>query len=225
MKDIDVLSSLSFDSDFYSSLLDWFSIHKRKFFWRQFYEPYPIMIAEFMLHRTKAAQVEPVYKDFLTRYPDVFSLANAEENSIQKVTEHLGLHWRSTHFIEAAQFLVEHHNGAYPQNREELLKVPGIGDYVAGAILTVCFCQSEYVVDSNIARFIDRYFDLKLSGEIRRKKEIKVKAIELFNFYDTRKLLFAILDFTALICKPIIPECTDCPLDVYCQYKMKIKYE
>lgn len=177
------------------------------------------MIAEFMLHRTKAAQVEPVYKEFLESYPDVISLADASEDDVCKVTEHLGLHWRSAHFIKAAKYIVESYNGVLPQTRKELLEIPGVGDYVAGAILTVCFGLPEYVIDSNIARFINRYYGLKLSGEIRRRKAIRDKAIELFNFDDTRTLLFAILDFTALTCKPRAPECNLCPLSLACLYR------
>lgn len=204
--------------DIHFTLLSWFAKNQRSFFWRQFQNPYKIMIAEFMLHRTKAAQVEPIYKDFLSKYPNIVSLANATEVDISEVTNHLGLHWRSKHFISAAQFVVDKYNGIIPQNRKELLKIPGVGDYVAGAILTVCFNLPEYVIDSNIARFINRFYGLKLEGEIRRKKAIKVKAIKIFTFQNTREFLFAILDFTALVCKPRNPECDICPLQNHCAY-------
>lgn len=176
------------------------------------------MIAEFMLHRTKADQVVPIYGDFIAAYPDVNSLANADENEISKVTKHLGLHWRSTHFIKSAKYIVENYQGEFPDDRKNLLKIPGIGDYVAGAILAVCFNKSEYVVDSNIARFINRYFNLKLKGEIRRKKKIIELAKDLFNHKNTRDLLFALLDFTALICKPVKPDCDNCALYQHCAY-------
>ena len=193
----------------------------RDFPWRHTKKPYEIMIAEFMLHRTKADQVVPIYKDFLCSYPDVNSLANANQNEIRKVTTHLGLHWRSNHFIESATYIVENYEGKFPVDREKLLKIPGVGDYVAGAILVVCFNKPEHVVDSNIARFINRYFNLELRGEIRRKKKIIKIAKDIFKHKNTQALLFALLDFTALICKPGIPDCSNCPLQKYCNFVEK----
>lgn len=193
-------------------------LYFRDFPWRHTQNPYEIMIAEFMLHRTKADQVVPIYGDFITAYPDVYSLANADEDEISKVTKHLGLHWRTTHFIKSAKYIVENYQGEFPDNRTKLLKIPGIGDYVAGAILTVCFNKPEHVVDSNIARFINRYHNLELKGEIRRKRKIVELAIDIFNYKNTRDLLFALLDFTALICKPVKPDCDSCALYQHCAY-------
>jgi len=174
------------------------------------------MIAEFMLQRTKANQVEPIYKNFIKQYPDVHSLSKAREYSIRKYTDNLGLHWRANHFKKAAKYIVDIFDGQFPEDRELLRKIPGIGDYVAGAILTVCYNKPEYVIDSNIARFINRFYSLQLTGEIRRKKIIIEKAQELFDYSDTRNLLFALLDFTALVCKPKKPACFNCILNKYC---------
>jgi len=197
------------------------SIYKRTYLWRSTYDPYRIMIAEFMLQRTKANQVEPVYKNFIKQYSDIHSLAKAREYSIRKYTDNLGLHWRASHFKEAAKYIVDNYDGQFPEERKLLRKIPGIGDYVASAILTVCFNRPEYVVDSNIARFINRFYGLQLTGEIRRKKPIIEKAQELFDYSDTRNLLFALLDFTALVCKPQKPECTSCILNQDCSLKSK----
>lgn len=175
------------------------------------------MIAEFMLHRTRAEQVVPVYEAFIEKYPILDTLARANEIDIKKVTEHLGLHWRSSHFIEAARYVIENFGGEFPDNRVELLKIPGIGDYVAGAILTVCFNKPEYVVDSNIARFINRFYGLNLKGEIRRKKRIIEKSKEIFKSKKTGDLLFALLDFTYKVCKSHSPICLNCIFDSSCK--------
>lgn len=175
------------------------------------------MVAEFMLHRTRADQVVPVYEKFTREYPVVETLYHADENEIKKITRHLGLHWRSKHFIEAARYIVDVFHGDFPDNRKELLKIPGVGDYVAGAILTVCFNQPVYVIDSNIARFINRFYGLNLQGEIRRKKQIKEKAKEIFNTKEPGTFLFTILDFTFKVCKPKKPGCLTCILQSSCQ--------
>ncbi|WP_201328245.1 HhH-GPD family protein [Thermotomaculum hydrothermale] len=181
------------------------------------------MIAEFMLHRTRAEQVVPVYNEFTKKYPDVFALVCANSDDIRKVTEHLGLHWRSEHFIKSAKYIVEKHNGELPEDYKDLRKIPGIGEYIAGAILTVCFNKPTPVVDSNIARFINRFYGLNLKGEIRRKKEIVQKAKEIFNHDNPGQLLFAMVDFTALVCKPQKPNCDSCPLKFLCSLNKEQK--
>ncbi len=195
----------------------WYNKHGRDFPWRHTKDPYKIMIAEFMLHRTRAEQVVPVYLEFIKTYPDVYSLSKANPENVKKVTEHLGLHWRSRHFIGAARYIVSELNGIFPDTYEELKKIPGVGEYIAGAILTFCFNKPAPVVDSNIARFINRFWNLGLHGEIRRKKEIVKKAGKLFNMDKPGEFLFALVDFTTLVCKPANPECVQCPLNTMCQ--------
>lgn len=193
-------------------------LYKRDFAWRHTKDPYKIMVAEFMLHRTKAAQVASVYTKFLNCYPNAISLSNANINDVEKIIHSLGLHWRSAHFIESCKFIQHKYNGKYPQNRKDLLKIPGIGDYVAGAILIVCFKKSVYVVDSNIARFVNRFYGLKLTGEIRRNKIIIDVVRNLFRCENPDELFFSILDFTALVCKPHIPNCNECCININCRH-------
>ena len=198
---------------------------KRQFPWRKNPTPYTIMIAEFMLQRTRAEQVDPIYKKFLKQYPTIFHLAKAKSKSVSKYTSQLGLHWRYKHFISSAKYVVKNLNGKFPHTRKELTNIPGVGDYVGGAIAAVCFYNADYVIDSNIARFINRYYNINLTGEIRRKKIIIEKAKKLFRVKDQRKFLFAILDFTALICKPKKPLCFECPIKKNCKYQNKTKPE
>ncbi|RLD14003.1 MAG: hypothetical protein DRI28_04670, partial [Caldiserica bacterium] len=198
-------------------LIEWYQNHGRDFPWRHTKDPYRIMIAEFMLHRTRAEQVVPVYLEFIKKYPDVHSLALANPENIKKVTEHLGLHWRGRHFTAAAGYIVEKLKGQFPDDCNELRKIPGVGEYIAGAILTVCFDNPVPVVDSNIARFINRFWNLGLRGEIRRKKQVVKIAGELFNINNPGKFLFAIVDFTTFICKPRKPECFQCSLKTLCK--------
>jgi len=200
----------------------WHKKNYRDFPWRHTKDPYKIMIAEFMLHRTKAEQVVPVYLEFIRKYPDIETLTRANFKDIKKVTEHLGLHWRAKHFSEAAKYIIENHNGKFPEDYDKLRKIPGVGEYVTGAILTVCFNKPVPVVDSNIARFINRYFGLNLSGEIRRKKKIVELSAKLFEYKNPGKLLFSIVDFTSLICKPMKPLCAKCILKNKCNYAKEV---
>ncbi|MDG6249405.1 hypothetical protein [Methanocalculus sp.] len=204
-----------------SKLLQWGKKNYRDYPWRHTRDPYQIMIAEFMLHRTRADQVVPIFIQFLQKYPDVYALAEADPSEIGKVTEHLGLHWRSGHFIAAAKYVVEHYHGTFPRDEKQLLAIPGVGDYVSSAIITVCYNKPHRVVDANIARFINRFFGLYLSGEIRRRKEILELADVLFDIDEPGKFLFAILDFSAAICKSKNPLHQECPLRTNCIYNIE----
>ena len=197
----------------------------RDFTWRHKITPYRILIAEFMLQRTRAEQVEPVYTQFIKRYPTIVSLSKAKTKEVARYTKHLGIHWRAKHFVTAAKFIVKKYKGRIPAKREKLLAIPGVGEYVAGAILTVAFQKPEWVIDSNIARFLNRYHGLGLQGEIRRKKEIIELSKQFFKHNNTRKLLFSILDFTALVCLPRNPLCAKCSLKKRCKYSGSLELE
>ncbi len=198
-------------------------LYKRDFIWRHTNDPYEIMIAEFMLQRTKADQVVPVYANFLKKYPDIKSLSKADITDIAKIIRPLGLHWRSAHFKKAAEYIISEYNSNIPSTREELLKIPGVGDYVAGVILAVSFSKKAPIVDSNIARVLNRYFGMDLEGEIRRNKKIVEKADELFSHCncDPKELLFAIIDFSALVCTPLKPRHDTCPFKDDCRLYIK----
>lgn len=170
------------------SIVSNWKFYKRHYPWRIKPNAYKIMIAEFMLQRTKADQVEPVYKKFLQQYPTIKYLSKAKLRSVSKYTNSLGLHGRYKKFIAAGKFVTTKLDGQFPKSQAELIRIPGVGDYVGGAISAVCFNNAEYVIDSNIARFINRYYNLKLSGEIRRKKVIIEKAKKLFEFKNQKKL-------------------------------------
>jgi len=197
--------------------------YERDFRWRHTKDPYEIMIAEFMLQRTKADQVFPVYVNFLRKYPDIKSLSTADIAEISKIIRSLGLHWRSAHFKKAAEYMIAEYNGNIPSTGEELLKISGVGDYVAGVILAVSFSKKVPIVDSNIARVLNRYFGMDLEGEIRRNKKIVEKADELFSHCncEPKELLFAIIDFSALVCSPLNPRHEICPFKDECRLYIK----
>ena len=110
-----------------SGLFHWGEKHYRNYPWRHTQDPYRIMIAEFMLHRTRAEQVVPVYIEFVKKYPNAYALAEADPSGITEVTKHLGLHWRSRHFIGAAKYVVEHYQGIFPDAKIGYGPSPGGG--------------------------------------------------------------------------------------------------
>jgi A/G-specific adenine glycosylase len=201
---------------FRNKIIRWFDRNKRKYPWRDTKDPFRILVAEIMLRRTKADQVKSVYEQLFKEYPDAESMAKAGKHKLEKILYHLGLKWRTPSFGLVARKVKEKYQGKVPETREELTSLPGIGDYVAGAVLSIAYGKKEWMVDSNIVRLFKRYFGIKTSKEGRRDRHI----IELAKIYvcvrNPRKVNLAILDFSSMICKPINPDCDKCVLKKNC---------
>lgn len=204
-------------------IINWFKKNGRVYPWRQTNDPFRILIAEMMLRRTKADQVTSVYKQFFKKYPDVNSLAQAKLNDLKKILYPLGLKWRVPAFRMVARHLREKYQSVIPRNRQELTSLPGVGEYVAGAVLSIAYRKNEWLVDSNIVRIFKRYFGIQTSKEGRRDKHV----IEMARIYasgkDPAKATMSILDITALVCKPGKPDCRTCPLIARCHYSLSHK--
>jgi len=203
---------------FRAKLLRWFNRNERKYPWRDTSDPFRILIAEMMLRRTRADQVKPVYEQLFLEYPDVESLADAEVEKIEEILYPLGLRWRTPAFSLVAKEIKEKYGSRVPETRDELRKLPGVGEYVAGAVLSIGYGKKEWMVDSNIVRVFKRYFGIETSREGRRNKHVIEMAKLYVNCKDPRKANLAILDFAALICTSRNPACKKCPLEIECRY-------
>ena len=210
--------SLKIIVGFREKLLIWFKNNQRDFPWRKSKDPYEILIAELMLRRTRAGQVVPVYEEFLSLYPTPELLDQANETEVGKVVYPLGLKWRAASFKQVVRELGLRYNYAIPSTREELLELPGVGDYVAGAILSMGYGKREWIVDTNVARVFKRYFGLATIKEARRDKKIIGIAKEFVNSDQARETNLAILDFAALECRSRNPRCGTCLLKKTCAY-------
>jgi len=199
-------------------LMRWFNKHGRDYPWRRSGDPFRLLVAEMMLRRTKADQVRKVYSKLFEKYPDSRAIAEAQKEELEKILYPLGLRWRTPAFQLVARDVQKSYSGRVPMTREELRTLPGVGDYVAGAVLSIAYEHKEWMVDSNIVRFFRRYFGIETSKEGRRDKHV----IEIAKLYSSgrmpRKANLAILDFTALICAPHNPKHDRCPLRKACQY-------
>ena len=205
-------------SIFRRKILKWYDKHGRNYPWRTTRDHFRVLIAEIMLRRTKADQVRPVYEKVFKKYPDVKALSEAKSKDLAKILYPLGLKWRIPVFKLIAIELMKHYKGKIPENRNELKTLSGIGDYVAGAVLSIAFNKKEWIIDSNIVRVFKRYFGVKTSKEGRRDKHL----IEIAKMYikcrNPKKANLALLDFASLVCKPREPEHAICPLADACSY-------
>ncbi len=213
-----VLPSRKEISSFRSTLLHWYRKHGRSYPWRKNATAFHVLIAEMMLQRTKADQVVPVYLKLLNKYTTVSELAEADLTDLQKILKPLGLAWRIAKFKEMAKALVDGFNGVVPEKREELTSLPGVGDYVSGAVLSIALQKPEWVVDSNIVRLFRRYFGIQTSLEGRRDAHVVELAKRFTSKRRPRETILAILDITALVCTPNSPRHDICPLRPKCAF-------
>ena len=178
-------------------------------------------MAELMLQRTKADQVASIYEKFISTFPNLQSLARADIEQLSKLLEPLGLLHRIPRFKRMAEFIVERYGGSVPSRLAELLKIPGVGRYIAHAVLCFGYGEDVPVVDANVVRVYSRIFGLKLKARPHTDKKLWELATRLVPPGKAREFNEAILDFAALVCKPRKPECSRCPVVEICQYNRR----
>lgn len=171
-----------------------------------------------MLQQTQVSTVIPYYHRFLKAFPTLSHLAQASEGEVLSLWAGLGYYSRARNLQKGAQFIVQNHQGQVPTNRESLLKVPGIGPYTAGALLSIAFHQNEPLVDGNVERVFSRYFGFqKPLGSTEAKRFFWKKATELVQTTtDPASLNQALMELGSLVCTKSSPRCGHCPLQSSC---------
>ncbi len=204
-------------------LNDW-SYSKPCLPWRVKRTPYRILLAEMLLIRTRADVVVRIYEDVFQRYPNVHSLAQADEDELLDVLYPLGLSKRVPYIIRAAQYICEHYDGEIPSDVDDLLKIPGIGRYTAAAVAAFAFGQLLVPGDVNILRFMSRLTDLEMENRTKGSEELR-GLTSLFLEVNTDLHAEKLLDFTRIICRSRNPLCVKCPLINRCAYFLEASSE
>jgi A/G-specific adenine glycosylase len=215
-------SNLPSESDlavFRQSLLRWFRRHGRRFPWRSKNAgTYARVISEILLQRTKAQRVGEFLNDFLKAYPSWRHLADATEGELQQLLQPLGL-WRrrATSIVALAREMKRRH-GRFPVSREELEALPGVGQYIANAILLFCHGEPQPLLDVNMARVLERNFGARDLVDIRYDPYLQALATKALSKTDPSNLNWAILDLAGLVCLSSEPLCRKCPLSSSCLF-------
>ena len=200
-------------------ILHWYDNNKRILPWRKHVskkqKQYFTLVSEFMLQQTQVKTVIPYFENFITKIPDLNQLAKVNDRKLMKCWEGLGYYLRARNLKKTAKKVVSDFNGILPNNIDDLKKLPGIGEYTAGAILAISFNKPIIPMDGNVERVLKRIFYLKKEKEITKenlnKKKIFFGASERSSDYAQ-----AIMEIGALICKPSNPQCFECPISSNC---------
>jgi len=202
---------------FQQSCIDWFENNGRTFPWRETQDPYKILVSEILLQRTKAKQALPVYVSVINKYPDVDSLFQAKVDHIKKIIQPIGLVRRANRLIALSEQVIDLHCGKIPATKKELKNLEGVGDYTAHAVLSFAYNKPYPIVDSNVIRILNRYFNLNYSKP-RPNKRIMYIANELMVKEKIEEYNYGVLDMSAAHCHPNKPRCKNCPLSKSCLY-------
>lgn len=199
------------------SLVEWGAAEGRHFPWRETQHPYAVLLAEVLLHRTRASQVVPLYLSVLERYPDIPSLAAAPLDALHTILHAAGLRWRVDLLHAMAATIQERFGGTIPRDLDDLLSLPGVGHYIAGAVRCFAFAEPEAILDTNTVRVTGRLFRVHVNDSSRRSPRFKKVLQVLVDPERPREFNFALLDLAAAVCTPREPRCDVCPLLPFCQ--------
>ncbi len=202
---------------FSNTLIYWYLQNKRDLPWRKTKDPYAIWLSEIILQQTRIEQGLSYYLNFLEKFPTIFDLAKADEQTVLKLWQGLGYYSRARNLHYSANYVVNKLDGKFPKTYRDLLELKGVGDYTASAIASICFDEPTAVVDGNVYRVLARYFGIKTPiNSTKGGKEFKRLAQELIDHKQPGTFNQALMEFGARQCKPQNPNCNICPLNAGC---------
>ena len=200
-----------------SRLIEWYDRHRRDLPWRRTRDPYAVLVSEVMLQQTRVDTVLPYYLRFLQRFPSAFHLAAAPEEEVLRLWQGLGYYRRARQLQQAARVLVERFGGQVPPDPEAVRALPGVGDYTAGAVLSIAFDLPVPAVDGNAQRVLSRVFGVdEPADRAAGRRRIAELARRLVDGPRPGALNQAVMELGATVCTPRKPVCTQCPLAGLC---------
>ena len=200
-------------------IINWYLRNKRDLPWRENKDPYAVWISEIMLQQTRAETVKPYYKRFLAELPTVWELAAADEEQLNKLWEGLGYYSRVRNLRKAAEVVVREYGGIFPQEYEQILKLPGIGPYTAGAIASICFDVPVPAVDGNVLRVVARIEEIADDVSApAMKTEIREALARIYPKSNCGDFTQGLMELGAMLCVPKNkPKCEECPVGDICK--------
>ncbi len=207
-------------------LLKWYDQNQRDLPWRTTTDPYHIWVSEVMLQQTQVDTVIPYYKRFLKRFPSLKTLADADLNDALKVWEGLGYYARARNLKKAAAAVLNDYQGQVPENEDSFRDLPGVGDYICAAVLSIAFYKPLAVVDGNVKRVLARLILIDKPVNNSKNHSTFSEAADLL-LARRKPHLFnqAMMELGALICRPRNPDCKNCPFKQFCKAYLENRVE
>ena len=205
---------------FRDALVKWFGRHGNDYPWRRTRDGYAVLVSEVMLQQTQIATVlgKGYYARFLEVFPDVSALAAADDERLLKAWEGLGYYRRARMLRDTARALLAKHGGKFPQGLPELLELPGIGPYTAGAVRAFAFDLPGAVVDGNVARVLARLMDFSAPvDDVRGTQQLWQWAADMEDRQSPRIYNSALMELGQRVCRPGVPDCGGCPVAAFCR--------
>lgn len=198
-------------------LIEWYQQNKRSLPFRNDNNPYSIWVSEIMAQQTQIATMLPYYNAWMAKWPTIESLAAANDQQVKKQWEGLGYYRRASNLLKGASYVMEHHQGIFPEDPAEINKIPGIGDYTTGAIASIAFHLPVPAIDGNVIRVMSRISeDDRDFLKIKNKRELTVTLKELIAEVNPSDFNQGLMELGALVCTPVNPKCDECPLSKIC---------
>ena len=204
---------------FQCRVLAWYAAHGRDLPWRRTRDPYAILVSEVLSHQTQISRVLPVYERLLARYPTVTAMARAPLAEVKAITDPLGYKIRGRWLHSAALRVADRPGGTFPETLEELRRLPGIGRYTAGAVMSFAHHRDAPVLDTNVARLLRRHFGIAATPRARTR-ELWSLAAAVIPRGKGHVINQALMDVGAMICRARAPRCQDCPLRRSCDWRL-----
>jgi A/G-specific adenine glycosylase len=194
------------------ALVGWFEEHQRPLPWRESYDPYHVWVSEVMLQQTQVETVLPYYERFIRKFPTVLALAQASDDEVLQLWAGLGYYSRARNLLRAARQVAEEHDGRMPVDYESIIALPGVGRYMAGAILSIAYNRPYPIVDGNVRRVLSRVFGWTEEDP----NAIWSAAAEIARSAEPRLVNQAIMELGATVCSFRSPRCLLCPVQSSC---------
>lgn len=205
------------DSRLSRVLIKWYNEHKRELPWRDTSDPYIIWLSEIILQQTRVDQGLAYFTRFVRQYPSVGLLANAKEDEILKLWQGLGYYSRARNLHATAKMIMNDCGGVFPRAHKDVLRLKGVGDYTAAAIVSFAYNDPYAVVDGNVFRVLSRIFAIAEPIDTNRGKKVFMQlASNLLDDVNPGLHNQAIMEFGALQCVPVSPDCEVCPASSMC---------
>ncbi len=203
---------------FASCLELWYNDNKRELPWRESIDPYSVWLSEIILQQTQVKQGWDYYLKIIKAFPTISDLARVSVDDFYPYWAGLGYYSRARNLLKTAQIVSEKHNNFFPNNKSELLKLPGIGDYTASAIASICFDSKDVAMDGNLNRVFSRISEFGKDLKVQKhKSELKTIAESFAPKSNLGDFNQSLMDLGSSICTSSNPKCPICPVSVFCE--------